>query len=124
MTTRTHEWRSYAANHFECGVCGGIADNANGAWKFGTGVQPRECPGPKAQTEHRSWGKPAAAHAASLQSWPTAPAPISIDSNVKPPATWPTAAKAAPAEDSNRHAERQSTWPTTKPTWPTSTPKP
>lgn len=111
MTTRTHEWRSYAANHFECGVCGGIADNANGTWKFGAGVQPRECPGPKLATEARSWGKPAAQHAASRQSWPTAAA-----SDVQPPkpaVSWPP--KAATPE------QRAVAWPTAKKktAWPT-----
>lgn len=102
----THEWHSYAPHHFQCSVCKGIANNASpdGHWSFGTNVKPKECPGPQRTAEARSWptAKPA---------WPVAKpaAAITIDSDVKPPSTWPTAPKPATA------------WPTKQTGWPNAT---
>lgn len=115
-----HEWQSYAPHYFNCPVCGASASNAaaDGSWKFGAGVDPKVCPGPQRKAETRSFAKPATAWpTAKPKAWPTQPT-ISVDSNVKPPQSWPTAS--APAEDSNKHAERKSAWPTAKPAWPTS----
>lgn len=105
----THTWAHTARNYFECTVCKGKANNATGEWHFGTGVHPRECPGPAAPArEARSWGKPAPSV------WPTKPAPVvTIDSDVKPPSvgSWPTP-KPEP--------KPASAWPTQKATgWPT-----